>query len=113
MYPPWTCPGRSTVTVLPAGAPAGATTVRHVPADYATIQQAISAAVPGDTVLIAPGVYTGPGNRDLDPGGRSIEIRGADGAAETIIDCEGSESSPRRGFVEASGGDFRVSPGSP
>ncbi len=31
---------------------------RHVPADYATIQGAITAAVNGDTVLVAPGTYT-------------------------------------------------------
>ena len=30
----------------------------HVPADYATIQAAVDAAAPGDTIHIAPGVYT-------------------------------------------------------
>ena len=32
-------------------------TVRHVPADVATIQDAISLSVSGDTVLVAPGTY--------------------------------------------------------
>ncbi len=32
-------------------------TDRHVPADYATIQAAVNAAVSGDTIHIAPGVY--------------------------------------------------------
>ncbi|MFZ9630027.1 MAG: hypothetical protein ACO3C1_11845, partial [Ilumatobacteraceae bacterium] len=35
-------------------APAGAL---EVPADYATIQEAVDAAAPGDLVLIAPGTY--------------------------------------------------------
>src|SRR6185503_10611766 len=29
----------------------------HVPADFATIQQAVEAAAPGDTIQIAPGDY--------------------------------------------------------
>lgn len=31
--------------------------ILHVPGDYATIQSAVDAAVAGDTVLVAPGVY--------------------------------------------------------
>jgi hypothetical protein len=37
-----------------------ATTI-HVPGDSATIQAAINGALDGDTVLVAPGTYTGDG----------------------------------------------------
>ena len=35
---------------------------RYVPADYPTIQSAIDASVEGDVVIVADGVYSGPGN---------------------------------------------------
>jgi hypothetical protein len=48
----------------------------------------MSAANPGDTVLVLAGTYTGPNNRDLDCGGTNIVLLSASGAAATIIDCE-------------------------
>ena len=34
--------------------------------DYSTIQEAINGANDGDEIILLPGVYTGPGNRDID-----------------------------------------------
>jgi hypothetical protein len=65
---------------------------------YPTIQAAIDAAKPGDLVIVANGTYTGAGNRDLDFKGKSIIVRGENGPANCIIDCQGTEAEPHRGF---------------
>ncbi|MGI4789571.1 MAG: Ig-like domain repeat protein [Janthinobacterium lividum] len=74
-----------------------------VPAQYTTIQAAINASVNGDTVLIADGTYTGPGDVDLDFGGKNITVTSQNGATRTIIDCQGSSSASHRGFYLHSG----------
>jgi len=66
---------------------------------YSTIQAAIDAAQDGDTVLIAPGVYTGDGNRDVVFYGRTITVLAEGDAIDCVIDCQGSESEPHRGFL--------------
>ncbi len=58
-----------------------------VPQEYATIQEAIDAAFDGDTVLVADGTYTGPGNKDL-MFGKPIILRSENGPENCIIDCE-------------------------
>ena len=82
--------------------PAGARTLL-VPSQYATIQSAINASVNGDTVFLADGTYTGPGNVDLDFGGRNVTVSSQNGPYSTFIDCGGSANANHRGFWLHSG----------
>jgi hypothetical protein len=70
----------------------------QVPADQPYIQAGIDAAVNGDTVLVAAGVYTGDGNRDMDFGGKLIVVKSELGSAFTTINCEGTEMERHRAF---------------
>ena len=75
----------------------------QVPAEFPTIQAALDAASAGDTVLVADGVYKGPGNRDLNPLGKDLVIRSVNGPTRTTIDAEGTSTEPYRGFVFENG----------
>ena len=66
----------------------------HVPADLPTIQQAIAAAAPGDTVLVAPGTYV----ENLTFLGKAITVVSEGGPAVTVID--GNWAGPVVGFAE-------------
>ena len=73
---------------------------------FRKIQDAINDANSCDIIEIRLGIYTGPGNYDLDPNGKSITIRSIDPnnsnvAANTIIDPNGAG----RGFYFHSGED--------
>lgn len=83
----WRTFGIVVVLLMVVGSPVEACTIR-VPADQPTIQQALDAAAEGDTVLVAPGTYTGELNRRLDFGGVNIYLVSEAGAAATVIDCE-------------------------
>ncbi len=79
---------------------------------YPTIQKAIDAVLPGGTVLLADGVFSGPGNIDLDFGGKHLTLKSVSEDPSTcIIDC----SDPPRGrearglrFVSGEGPDAVV-----
>ena len=68
-----------------------------------TIQAAVNAASSGDTIILAPGTYSGPGNCDIDFGGKNLILQGQSGAAQTIIDCGGNSNANHRGFTFHSG----------
>ncbi len=68
--------------------------IKHVPADYNTIQGAINAADPGEIVLIHNGTYSGNGNYNLDFHGKAITVASQYGPDYCVIDCE----SQGRGF---------------
>ncbi|HUU98892.1 MAG TPA: right-handed parallel beta-helix repeat-containing protein [Phycisphaerae bacterium] len=67
--------------------------------DYLTIQEGIDAALDGDEVVVCDGVYTGPGNKNLDFAGKAITVRSENGPENCVIDCENDG----RGFYFHSG----------
>jgi predicted outer membrane repeat protein len=76
------------IGMLTLGTPLFARTL-HVPRDYNTIQRAIDDANDGDTVLVAPGTYTGDGNRDIEFKGKAILLKSETGARSCVIQCGG------------------------
>ncbi|MCA9467787.1 MAG: hypothetical protein KC643_20395, partial [Nitrospira sp.] len=62
----------------------------YVPTQYRFIQDAIDAAQDGDEVVVGPGMYANPRDKNLDFLGKTIIVRSARGPQETIIDCQQS-----------------------
>jgi hypothetical protein len=69
-----------------------------VPSQHETIQEAIDAAEDWTVVIVADGTYTGQGNRDIHFLGKAITVRSENGPDNCIIDCNGTENNPHRGF---------------
>ncbi|MFH2052831.1 MAG: right-handed parallel beta-helix repeat-containing protein [bacterium] len=53
--------------------------------NHPTIQAALDAAADGDVIRLAPGIYGGPGNLDLDFRGKAVTLLGDEAAPETCI----------------------------
>jgi hypothetical protein len=79
----WICALCLLATGCGAGAEPPHATVIQVPGDAGSIQQAVSAARPGDLVLVAPGTY----RESVRIGTRDVVLRGAD-RNRVIIDGE-------------------------
>jgi hypothetical protein len=78
---------RPTVYVDAAAAPGGNGSSN---APYRAISPALEAAGDYGIIQIAPGVYKGMGNKDLDFGGKRLMLYSREGARTCIVDCEGS-----------------------
>jgi predicted outer membrane repeat protein len=78
--------------------PVGQDHVIRVPGEIANIQGAINAAIDGDTVLVANGLYSGQGNRDIAFGGTNIVLMSENGPHVTTIDCQADSANQHFGF---------------
>ena len=82
------------IAAILASAGIGMSTTILVPADQPTIQAGINAAVGGDTVLVADGIYTGGGNRDIDFFGKAIVVMSENGPESCIRSSSWSPTDP-------------------
>ena len=54
----------------------------HVPSEYVTIQQAVGVSTTGDTIMVAPGSYSGP----IFLSDKTVTIQSESGATVTSIE---------------------------
>ncbi len=87
--------------VLPFHLSSAEAIVIHVPAESPTIQSAIDLSSDGDTIIVADGVYSGEGNRNIDFKGKSIQVSSESGPENCVIDCQSQLGT--RGFLFQSG----------
>ncbi len=76
------------LAMLPSGFASGAEAAQlHVPLEYPTIQAAVDAAAPGDSVMVSPGIYAAPpdSTRILRCIGKAIYVIGTAGSDSTIL----------------------------
>jgi hypothetical protein len=74
------------LALLLVGGPTPAASTLYVPADYPTIQAAITASQNGDRILVAPGTYY---ENDINFQGKAIQLIGVEGRDKTVIDALG------------------------
>lgn len=95
-----------TLTLIITWSGIGGASIIKVPQDFPVIQDALDAAVSGDTILVISGIYTGDGNRDLNFGGKALWLVSEGGPDSTVIDCgAGFDSVSARGFIFENGED--------
>jgi hypothetical protein len=75
-----------TLVLAVLAGPAEAANVLRVPADFPTIQAAIDAAAPGDTVLVSPATYS----ENISFNGKDVTVKSTSGPASTTLDAHGS-----------------------
>jgi hypothetical protein len=67
--------------------------------DAPNIQAAIDSCTHGDSVLVAPGIYGGEGNYNINPHGKQILIKSKDGPQLTILDYQTGPYYHERAFL--------------
>ena len=77
---------------------------------YTAIQQGIDDANNGEIIIVTQGRHTSTNNRDIDFKGKAITVQSSDPnkfgvVRATIIDCNGSQPEPHRGFIFNNGED--------
>ena len=102
----WLAPG-ATLYVSPVGNDewdgTASVFIADVTGPKATLQAAITAAANGDIIVVADGVFTGVGNRNVDFNGKQLVLQSENGPDDCIIDCQGTFVDIHRAFVFQNG----------